>query len=262
MLSFGHSKQFINLIASEQQNVGKSLQSCTRDVRVVEANIGEQRVVIIDTPGIDDTRAGVKETDVLTRIANHFGDMLVCYRVCYKCDIGSLNSVRRIYRGRRNVWVTGVLFLHRINDNRFSQTADRVSTMLKNLCGDTAMHHLMLCTTMWDTVPEEEGYERFNELRETGAWKEMISKGARTAKISSMKSNAKAEAEKILRELLNNAQPVQVAIQDEMVRQGKKPAETSAGQVLVEAQKKQAKSNKEVKIINEQVKKRKRCVIQ
>jgi len=247
-LTSRYSQQFINLIASEQQKVGRGLQSCTRDVRVIDAKIGGQRVVVIDTPGIDDTRVGVKETDVLTRIANHLGEMSVCSRLCYRCETGSLNGVRRIYREVRNVWVTGVLFLHRINDNRFSQTADRVSIMLKNLCGDAAMSHLMLCTTMWDRVPEEEGYEHFDELCETGAWKEMISKGAGTAIISSMNSNAKAEAEKIVSQLIKNAAPVQVAIQDEIVRQGKKPAETSAGQVLVEAQKKQSKQGYRIKI--------------
>lgn len=63
-------KQFINLITTEKQKIGKGLQSCTSEISVVEANIGEKRIVIIDTPGIDDTRAGVKETDVFTGIAD------------------------------------------------------------------------------------------------------------------------------------------------------------------------------------------------
>ena len=65
-----NSRQFINLIALEKQNVGESLQSCTSEISVVEARIGGKRVVVIDTPGIDDTRAGVKEADVLLSIAN------------------------------------------------------------------------------------------------------------------------------------------------------------------------------------------------
>jgi len=125
-----------------------------------------------------------------------------------------------------------VLFLHRISDNKFSQTADRVSTMLKNLCGDSAMTHLTLCTTMWDRVPEDEGHERFDELCETGAWKEMIEMGAGNGMISNISPNAKGDAEKILSELIKHAQPVEVAIQDEIVNQGKTVAQTGAGKVL------------------------------
>jgi len=165
-----------------------------------------------------------------------------------------MNSLRRtdsMYRGKRKVHVAGVLFLHRISDNRFSQTADRISTMLKNLCGDAAMSHLMLCTTMWDRVPEEEGYERYNELCETDAWKEMISKGAATAMISNMSSNAKAEAERIVNYLLTDVQPVELAIQNEMVNQAKEVAETSAGIGLDEGQEKQANSDRKVEKLHE-----------
>ena len=140
--------------------------------------------------------------------------------------------MRILCRATHRIWVTGVLFLHRISDNKFSQTADRISTMLKNLCGDSAMTHLMLCTTMWDRVPQDEGHERFDELCDTGAWKEMISKEASTSMISNIGPTAKEEAEKILSELIKHAQPVEVAIQDEIVNQGKTVAETGAGKVL------------------------------
>jgi len=132
------------------------------------------------------------------------------------------------------VHVTGVLFLHRIIDNKFTQTADRVSNMLKNICGDDAMKHLMLCTTMWDRVPEDEGSRRFDELRETGAWQEMILGGASVAKISNASSNARANAERIVTRLIKNAQPVELVIQDEMGNRNLKVVQTGAGQILNE----------------------------
>ena len=135
-------------------------------------------------------------------------------------------------RGEHRVWVTGVLYLHRISDNKFSQTADRVSNMVKSLCGDVAMDHLTLCTTMWDTVPDEEGYDRFDELCETATWRTMISNGAGTAMISNVSPTAKADAEKIVSELIKNAPTVKLAIQDEMINQGKTVLQTGAGQVL------------------------------
>jgi len=126
--------------------------------------------------------------------------------------------------------------------------------MLKNLCGDATMNHLMLCTTMWDRVPEEEGYGLFDELCESEAWKEMISKGAGIAMISSMNSNARAEAEKVVSQLIKNADPVEVAIQDEMVNQKLKVAETGAGKVLDEhLREMQAEGERELKELRDRL---------
>jgi len=146
----------------------------------------------------------------------------------------SLNDAHSDCRGERKIWVTGVLFLHRISDNKFSQTANRISTMLKSLCGDDAMKHLTLCTTMWDKVGDDEGFDRLDQLSNTGVLKEMISKGASVARISNVSPNAKAEAEKIVSQLIKNAGPVELAIQDEMVNQHKTALQTGAGQVLDE----------------------------
>jgi len=135
-------------------------------------------------------------------------------------------------RGKHKVYVTGVLILHRINDAPLSQTARRVNDMLKCLCGNTTMNNVMICTTMWDIVSEDEGNERFDELCETGPWKEMIRNGAGTAIISNVGSSAKEEAEKIVSQLIKNMQPVELAIQDEMVNQKLTVENTSAGKVF------------------------------
>ena len=69
---FRHSKlkQFINLITSDQQTVDESLQSCTSEVSFIEATVGGESVVVIDTPGFTNTHSGVSDIDVLTEIAN------------------------------------------------------------------------------------------------------------------------------------------------------------------------------------------------
>jgi len=69
-------KQFINLIRTgkkKQQKDDIDLQPCTSEISVVEVEVDGVRVVIVDTPGIDDTRVSVKEADVLAIIAKHFG---------------------------------------------------------------------------------------------------------------------------------------------------------------------------------------------
>jgi len=140
-----------------------------------------------------------------------------------------------VCRAERKAYVTGVLILHRVTDIALSQTSHRIAKMLGSLCGDNAMKQLMLCTTMWDTIREDEGYDRFDELCKTDAWKEMISKGAGTAIISTVSPNANVEAEKIVTQLIKNAQPVELAIQNEMVHQKLKVAETSAGRSFSES---------------------------
>ena len=167
-----------------------------------------------------------------------------------------------VHRGQRQVYVTGVLFLHRISDNRFSHTAQRISIVLRNLCGDAAMSHLMLCTTMWDTVSPQAGNHFLHGLK-TEAWEEMISMGASTAKIANVCSSAKEDAERIVCELIKNTQTVKLAIQDEMVNQAKEAVATKAGRVLVQGQKDQAKFDKKAKKLGKQsIWRRMGCVIQ
>jgi len=161
--------------------------------------------------------------------------------------------VRFAQRGQSKVHVSGVLLLHSISANKFTQTANRVTNMIKNLCGDVAMKHVALCITMWDKVTDEVGYGRYDELCEMQSWKEMISKGASTALISNVKPEAKAEAEEIVSQLINDAAPVELAIQDEIVNQKLTLGETGAGKVLDEGlhdlQDLQAKAEREMEEI-------------
>ena len=187
--------------------------------------------MVIDTPGIGDAHPSMTETDILVAIARCLESM--CVYVLTRL-YHTLNVTHHVCRGREEVWVTGVLFLHRITDNKFSPTANRVSNMLKSLCGDDATDHIMLCTTMWDSVSQDKGGDRFEELCNTGVWKEMVSKGASTGQFSSIGPNARKEAESIMEELITNARPVELAIQDEMINRGRSVAQTGVGQILVE----------------------------
>jgi len=175
-----------------------------------------------------------------------------------------LDDTHWIRRGERKIYVTGVLFLHRISDNRFSHTAQRISAMLKSLCGDAAMPHLMLCATMWDKVSPQEGNNALKELYRIGVWKEMMDMGAATTTMSNVSSNAKSDAERILCELIKNAPTVELAIQHEMVTEGREADDTSAGRVLDADQKKQDESDQRVKKTRKQKSWRRfiGCVIQ
>ena len=53
--------------------------------------------------------------------------------------------------------------------------------MFQNLCGTEALKNVVLVTTMWDVVGEEEGYNRENELT-AKYWKTMIDLGCHTSR--------------------------------------------------------------------------------
>lgn len=61
--------QFINLASGSNLQVGASLESCTYEVQLAEEfTLDGRRVVLIDTPGFDDTTKS--DTDVLRMISS------------------------------------------------------------------------------------------------------------------------------------------------------------------------------------------------
>ena len=64
--------QFISLISGDTSiHVGHGLESETSEIQVVRFvdPKSRRRVVIVDTPGFDDSRRGVTDTDILKKIA-------------------------------------------------------------------------------------------------------------------------------------------------------------------------------------------------
>lgn len=125
------------------------------------------------------------------------------------------------------IWVTGVLLLHRISENRFSQTASRISKVLKSLYGNYKMENLLLFTTMWDQVTQEDGNARVKKLCENPAWKELILNGASPDSISCVRSDAPSNAERMVGYLMKNSQRMELVIEDEMINQIRDMEETS-----------------------------------
>jgi len=61
--------QFINLVSHSSLRVGMNLESCTDEDQLAdEFTIDGRRVVLIDTPGFDDTTKS--DTDILRMIAD------------------------------------------------------------------------------------------------------------------------------------------------------------------------------------------------
>ena len=97
--------------------------------------------------------------------------------------------------------------------------------MFQNLCGAEALKNVVLVTTMWDEVDEEEGVNRENELT-TRYWKKMIELGCRTSRFNNNTESAL--------DIVSQFQDARctVLLQRELVDFNLQLAKTSAGRTL------------------------------
>jgi hypothetical protein len=97
--------------------------------------------------------------------------------------------------------------------------------MFQNLCGTEALKNVVLVTTMWDEVGEEEGSNRETELT-ARYWKAMIDLGCHTSRFQ---NNTKSALD-----IVSQFQDARCAVllQKEMVDLHLELAETSAGRTL------------------------------
>jgi hypothetical protein len=76
--------------------------------------------------------------------------------------------------------LSGIFYLHRITDNRRDLAAPLANLKLfEKLVGKSPLGKIILVTTMWDSLNDEEGLNitRENELKKT-YWKQMINNGS------------------------------------------------------------------------------------
>ncbi|GLB39663.1 putative protein with domain-containing protein [Lyophyllum shimeji] len=151
---------FINTATKQSAVVvGNDLESCTQDVQAItypHPDGSGRRVVLVDTPGFDDTER--TDYQVLELIANW---------------------MKETYQ--EHITLTGLLFFHRITDGRMRGTPLRNLKMFEALCGKEALENVVLMTTMWDEVNPEVGVARETELQDD-FWAPVVGQGRRTAR--------------------------------------------------------------------------------
>ncbi|KAF8064984.1 P-loop containing nucleoside triphosphate hydrolase protein [Lyophyllum atratum] len=203
---------FINaLLGKAQMEVGHKLTSCTSNlqVSVIESiespyqALKGHRVIIVDTPGFDDTYEG--DAEILRRIA-------VWLKESYK----------------KKAVLAGVIYLHDITHDRFSGTARRNLEMFHHLCGDAALSKVVLGTTKWTRVTPSGGEGREEELK-TLHWKPMIEKGSKICRFNDTKESAMEFIKIVLR---NKVKDDILQIQTELAVDRKIIPQTKAGKEL------------------------------
>lgn len=187
----------------------------------------DRTVYLIDTPGFDDTTRS--DTEVLSEIAAWFGDS-------YK----------------NKILLNGIIYLHRITDIRMQGSAKKNLIMFKQLCGPDALKRVILVTSMWDKISNDEAVRREKELIDTPEfWGWMLQKGSS----SHRHYNTEASAMEIVSKLASFTTPIATALQTQLVDERRTLDQTSAGRELQsELLKEKKKWDRERREIEEQMK--------
>ncbi|KAJ0289333.1 hypothetical protein Brms1b_001138 [Colletotrichum noveboracense] len=206
---------FVSQLVEQQVPIGHGLRSLYGNIH------------LIDTPGFDDTVTS--DTDVLKNIAAFMS--------------GSYKKGTRL---------TGVIYMHRITDNRVSGSSGRSINMFKKLCGDDAYKHVVLTTSMWgDEENDAAKVRRETELKaDEGFWGLMRSGGSKVMRWKNDRSSASAVVEHLLECRQIYGLPT-LQIQRELVEENRDLEDTSAGQEvgreLLEARKKMLQDVQDLK---------------
>ncbi|CAL1708204.1 unnamed protein product [Somion occarium] len=195
---------FINLVSGSNFQVGSGLLSSTTQVQSSQPfDIGGRRMVLIDTPGFDDSTR--TDTDILRTISTY---------------------LENTYRNNKKL--SGVIYMHRISDPRMSGISRRNFGMFRKLCGDSTLGSVIIVTNMWGEIREEVGVQRERELAtEDILFKPVLDKGAKMMRHYNTLESGRAIVEQFV-----NKEAVTLKIQDEVVREGKSVEQTAAGAEL------------------------------
>jgi hypothetical protein len=82
-----------------------------------------------------------------------------------------------------------IIYLHKISDNRMTSSLLNNLQTFASFCGQTAMPNVVITTTMWGKVDDEEGDQREEELK-NDFWKEMVAQGCKTERFDNTYESA------------------------------------------------------------------------
>ncbi|KAG8819912.1 hypothetical protein FRC19_009390 [Serendipita sp. 401] len=158
----------INHLA-ERENLGVSddIQRGTTELQLVaftEPDYG-QTVHLIDTPGFDDPTQ--PDIDILEEIANYLA--------------GTYNT---------GVQLDTILYLHKINEFRMTQSLLKNLKLFVSLCGTQAMPGVVIVTTMWNEVVNKKAAEQREEELKNRVWYDMIANGCSVKRFEMTRDSA------------------------------------------------------------------------
>ncbi|KAK1756461.1 GTPase IMAP family member 4 [Echria macrotheca] len=162
---------------NRELRVGHSIYPCTQEPQVVTFTLDGRPILLIDTPGFDDdTRTDV---EILEDIAKWLAQQ------------GYLQGSDQL---------DGLVILHPVTQHRLGGQERRRTKLLQNLLGHNAFKRIIIATTMWEKIrqEDEEDVKRSVKEREKDIWYDLVSKGA---KLRKHKNNPNS-AHEIIREII------------------------------------------------------------
>ncbi|KAK0655067.1 P-loop containing nucleoside triphosphate hydrolase protein [Cercophora newfieldiana] len=169
---------FARLVSGNQElRVGHSIYPCTQDPQVVSFILDDRPILLIDTPGFDDDSRN--DVQILEDIAKWLAQQ------------GYLKGSDQL---------DGLIFLHPVTLHRLGGQERKRTRLLQNLLGDNAFKRIIIATTMWERIrdEDEEDVKRTVKEREKDIWHEFVSKGARLRR----HQNNIESAHQIIREII------------------------------------------------------------
>jgi hypothetical protein len=175
---------------------------------------------LVDTPGFNNTHKG--DADILQEI---------------------VDWLNQAYN--KEIKLTGIVYLHRIFDNRMTGLGMKHWRMFRKLCGDHGLGSVVLATTQWSKVSLEEGESMEHELiSRPSMWKTLIEKGAKPWR----QDKDKASAFRILDYLVKRGRLTYLDIQGKMALGAKlEGTAAAAAEVLEECKQQNARFAQEMK---------------
>ncbi|CAM1507992.1 Fc.00g048400.m01.CDS01 [Cosmosporella sp. VM-42] len=199
---------FLNQLKSQCAKEGHSLFAETKGCQAVQIFLGDddkRNITVVDTPGFDDTER--PHAEILAEITDYLAAQHIS-----------------------GLPLRGILYLHKITENRMTGTSKVYLQLLEDLVGDDALKNVILVTTMWNMFRSEDrrrAVRREQELLDI-FWRPMVEKGSYVAQFDGTPDSAYA-----LVFQLAGKQSVVLDIQKEIVDQDRSILETVAGTTLV-----------------------------
>lgn len=208
----GHSLKTCEYMAKSKNsvNVTKTYSTDTHGVEFHSMTIKNRPVYLVDTPGFNDT---------------------------YRSDFEVFSEIAFILSQihRRGIKIAGILYLHRISDNRVSGSAARNLKLLESICGLDAAPRMFLVTTMWESIEgdKSEALRRESELvAKKQFWGRFVEHGSQAKRWRGSDSSALLIVDDLIS--LGDATGCKpLLIQKELVEQGKALRATTAGLELM-----------------------------